>query len=269
MDEAGADHPRLHLRIVDDAGAVTSLGEWMSFVTAELTRQGTAIRQLGTQSADMSRELSALTLSLAESRLAARGFRSACADLRQRLDDLDRRLNNMLALFEENFGGGQTEQGMRHHDYAAEYAILVEQKIIGLALDILPGRTQATAREKAEFVAAVCFDLFGVPEVPEQQLVARLPESAPAQAIQRMRDICAEARALRAKAAQGRPQRWEFGCEVDVPVDEEWQELWTGADHGGVVDFVVAPAYVVDSDTLLRKQKVFTSLPPGGDPAQG
>jgi hypothetical protein len=174
------------------------------------------------------------------------------------MDDLDRRLNNILALVENHFGAGQTEQGMRHHDYAEEYAALVEQKIVGLALDILPGGIHAAPKEKAEFVALVCAGLFGEPEIPEQELICRLPEAAPASAVQRMRDICAEARALRAKVARGRSQRWEFSCQLDVPVNEEWQELWTGATQGGVIEFVVAPAYFVDSNVLLQKQKVFT-----------
>jgi hypothetical protein len=35
--------------------------------------------------------------------------------------------------------------------------------------------------------------------------------------------------------------------------------MWPGSVDGGLVDFVVAPAYLVDSDTLLKKQRVFTA----------
>jgi hypothetical protein len=258
MNTAGDDRPRLRLCVADGAGTTTSLEEWMSFVTDELARQRAVIKELSNQSAEISRALLALKSSLAESRQFARALGGDSADQRQRMADLDRRLNNILALIERNFSGGQTEQAMQHHDYATEYVVLVEQKIIGLALDILPGGADATPREKAEFVAAVCADLFGALEVTEQQLLGRLPEAAPARAIERMREICAEARALRAKVAHGRPQRWEFSCETDVPINEDWQELWTGAPLGGVIEFVVAPAYFVDSDTLLMKQKVFT-----------
>jgi hypothetical protein len=254
----GDDDQRLQLRVVNEAGSVTGLDEWMSFVGAELRRQGIMITQLGRQSAEISQELSALNSSLAESRLMAQGMRGDAADLRQRLDDLDRRLNNILALFETRLGGGQTEQGMQHHDYAQQYIALVEQKIMSLALDTVPGGAHATPREKAEFVALMCADLFGAAEIAEQQLIGRLPESAAASVLHRIRDICAEARTLRAKIAQGRPQRWEFNCELGVPVNAEWQEPWTGAAYDGMVEFVVAPAYVVDSGTLLMKQRVFT-----------
>jgi hypothetical protein len=269
MGAAGDDRPRWHLRVADEAGLGTSLDEWMSSVTAELTRQRTDIDQLGRQSADISEQISALMSSVNESRLSANGLRGDSADLKQRMDDLDRRLNKLLALFEKHFGGGQTEQGMQHHDYAAEYLALVEQKIVGLALDILPGGTQATPREKAEFVAAVCRGLFRTPEVQEQQLIDLVPETAPAQAIRRVREICAEARDLRAKVANGRPQRWEFDCEVGAPIREDWQEPWPGATPGGTIEFVVVPAYFVDSSMPLRKQKVFTSETGPAGPAEG
>jgi hypothetical protein len=261
MGTAGDDRLRLHLRVADNAGPGTSLEEWMSSVAAELTRQRTDIDQLGRQSAEIREEISALKSSSSESRLFAKSLRGDSADLKQRMDDLDRRLNKLLALFEKHFGGGQTEQGIQHHDYAAEYLALVEQKIVGLAHDVLRGGIQATPREKAEFVATVCAGLFGTPEVPEQRLIRLLPEAAPAQAIQRMGEICAEARGLRAKVANGRPQHWEFECEVGVPVREDWQEPWAGTTPGGMVEFVVVPAYFVDSSVLLQKQKVFTSEP--------
>jgi hypothetical protein len=258
MDTAGDDRPRLYLRVASGEGQAISLDEWMSFITDELTGQKAAIRQLIRQSADLKEELAALRSSITGSRLSAQGLRGASADLRQRMDDLDRRLNKILALVEESLGGGQTEQAIQHHDFADEYTALVEQKITGLALDILPEGTRSTPREKAVFVAAVCADLFQAPEVLEQQLIGRLPDAAPEETVQRMRDICAEARDLRAKVAHGRPQRWEFGCRIAAPVDDHWQELWTGAAHDGVIDFVVTPAYFVDSNVLLRKQKVFT-----------
>lgn len=270
MDTAGDDGLRLQLRVANNDGPAIPLEEWMSFITAELTRQQAVMQQLSIQLAELSHEVPVLRSALTESRLSAQTLRSASVELRQRMDDLDRRLNKVLALIEENFGGGQTEQAMQHHDYVDEYVALVEQKVVGLALEILPDGTQATAREKAEFVAEVCAGLFGAPQVIDEQLIGLLPVAAAEEAIQRMREICACARALRAKVTQGRPQRWEFGYEP-APVDSQWQEPWTGAARDGVVEFVVTPAYFVDTNTLLHKQKVFTSeagSAPDADPAE-
>lgn len=254
-----ADGGRRPLRVLIDSGmgSVVSLEDWMSWVAAELGNQSTLIDQLRRQSAEISRELSALKSEFYEEQLSARSLPRDSADLRQRVDDLDRRLNDVLALFEKHFGGGQTEQGMLHHDYAAEYMELVEQRILALTLEILSDGPHASPRDKAEFVAAVCFDLFGTSEVREQHLLERLPERVSPSVIRRAQKICADARSLREKVADGRPQHWEFGYKAGVRIDEERQEPWPGSYDGGVVEFVVVPAYVVDSDTLLKKQRVF------------
>lgn len=281
MDTAGDDGLRLHLCVADDAGPAVPLDEWMSRIAAELAQQKAAISQLIRQTESIGGELSALRSTLAENRLTAQSLRGTSADMRQRMDDLDRRLNKVLALIQDHVGGGQSELAMQHHDYVDEYVALVEQKITGLALDILPDGVRAAPRDKAAFVAAACADLLGTPEVLERQLIGRLPPGTQEETIRRTRDICAGARALRAKVAQGRPQRWEFGCDIASPIDTRWQEPWTGAALDGVIEFVVAPAYVVDENTLLCKQKVFTagigageagSAPtedPAEDPAEG
>ena len=249
----------------------------------------------------------------------------------------------MLALFDAHFGAGQSEQGMLHHDHATDYLVLVEQKVVPLARDVLPGSEDlsgrdggsprdsapptdgkpsdgkpsdgkpsdgkltdrkpadrkpadskprnskprdgaprdsapprdgtprdsapprdgvptdgASPRDRAQFVAAVCRGLFGDAEIDERRLLRMLPEDASQDACLRMHGICEQARSLRAKVAHGRPQRWEFGDVPGAPVDAERQELWPGSDPGGVVEFVVVPAYMVDTDTLLRRQRVFT-----------
>ena len=66
-------------------------------------------------------------------------------------------------------------------------------------------------------------------------------------------------RALREKVARGRAQRWEFGCQPGAAVDPNWQEEWPNAVQDGAVEFVVAPAYIVDEGRVLVHQLVFTA----------
>jgi chromosome segregation ATPase len=205
MSTADDEPWRLRLCVEDDAGRTMPLERWLISIQTELDRLKATIEQLSIQSRNIVQELSALGSGLAESHRSAQGFRGAAADLHQRMDELDRRLNNILAKVEENLGGGQTEQAMRHHDYVDEYVALVEQKITGLAREIVPDSHPDAAREKARFVAEVCTRLFKEPEVLEQQLIDDLSAqtAAPDGAVQRMRDICTGARALRAKIAHG------------------------------------------------------------------
>jgi hypothetical protein len=260
MNVAGGGRQPLHVLIESGMGSFISLEDWISWVDAELRNQSTAIDELRRQSADIGREFAALKSEFYEQLSTYSEPRDP--DLRQRMDNLDQRLNDILALFEKHFGGGQTEKGMLHHDYAMEYIALVEQRILALVLEILSGSPHAAPRDKAKFIAVVCYDLFGTPEVREQPLLDRLPEGTSPPVIERARKICADVRLLREKVADGRSQRWEFGYTAGARIDEERQEAWPGSCDGGVVEFVVAPAYIVDSDTLLWKQRVFMI---GGD----
>jgi hypothetical protein len=174
------------------------------------------------------------------------------------MDYLDQRLNKVLALFDDKLGGGQTEEGMLHHSYAKEYLSLVEQQIGSLAVDVFSFFPGCSPRDKAWFISAVCRALFGSPEVRGQEVMAALPGAVPPSVAQHVGDICAEAQALREKVAQGRSQVWDFDHTPGGEVDPDRQTLWVGSVADGVVDFVVAPAYVVDSDKLLEKQRVFT-----------
>jgi hypothetical protein len=268
MDTADDEPRQWRLCVADDNAQTMSIEEWMSAVWAALAQQRSAVEQLARKSQDTSEELAALGSSLADGRRSAQAFRDTAAELRQRMDDLDRRLNKILAIVEEKIGGGQTEQGMQHHDYVGEYVTLVEQKITGLALEVLPDGAGATPREKAVFVAKVCAALFQGPVILEQQLIDSLSPAVSEEAVQRVREICADAADLRTKVTRGRPQHWDFVCSPGVPVDAKRQEPWTGADREGLIEFVVAPAYRVDSDTMLCKQKVFTrAAGPALDPA--
>jgi len=256
---AGEDGPRTRLLVDGGNGTVVLLEEWMSRVATDFRGLAADVDELRRQSAEIRQELSTIITAFNDERHWVRSLPRESADFRQRLEELDQRLNNVLDLFEKHFGGsGQTEQAMLHHEYAAEYLALVEQKILALALDVLADGP-ALPRDKAALVAAVCLDLFGYPEIQEQRLMDRLQHNRSVNVTRRIEEICSDARLLRQKASLGRQQRWDFGYTRGLPVDEERQEMWPGSVDGGLVDFVVAPAYLVDSDTLLKKQRVFTA----------
>jgi hypothetical protein len=247
--------------IIESEGGFTSLEDWMYWAEQEIRTQAAALSELGQrterESAQLRAELIAMRAELRETRALAQQPQPG-ADLVGRIDDIDHRLNKVLALFTERLGGGQTEEGMLHHAHAGEFVSLIEQGILPLTRDyfqVVPG---GSARGKAEFASYVCHALFAGPEVQEEQLVDGLTRDSAAAAASRARQLCADARTLRDKAATGRPQRWEFGCTEGAPLDPDWQLAWTGSDEDGVVAFVVAPAYVVDAETVLEKQRVFT-----------
>jgi hypothetical protein len=250
------DEPRSRL-FVRAGDAVLSLEEWIAWVSAQIGRLTAEVDRLTSQATEIHRELSGFVVDFRK----VRNLPREGADLRRCIDELDQRLNNVLDLVEQQISGhGPTEQAMLHHDYAAEYLALVEQKILALALDVLDERI-ATPLEKAEFVAFMCLQLFGEPEVREDRMLGHLRPDRAGTLAGRIQDICAQARELREKAARGRPQRWDFTCVRGAPPDAERQEPWPGSAEEGVVDFVVAPAYVVDSDTLLKKQRVYITAP--------
>ena len=212
---------------------VTPLGpleEWISQVQARLDEQAATIDGLGGQ----------------------------ISELRQQASDLDRRLTKILALIDDQMGGGQSEEGMLHHTYAREYESLVEQQILALAVAVFRAFPDASPAERAEFVAFTCSALFGAQEVARSKFIDALSPELPEAVFVLARQICERARELRSKVAQGRPQRWSFDFIPGALLDSETQVPWAGSAEGGCVAFVVAPAYVVESGALLAKQRVFT-----------
>jgi hypothetical protein len=116
-----------------------------------------------------------------------------------------------------------------------------------------------SARETGMFVARICFWLFAEREVRERDLLDHLPGGLSAKALRDIETVSGAARHLRMRVSMTEgPQRWDFHHEVGVPLDEIWQERWFGSEIDGVVEFVVAPAYVV-SDAVFVRQRVFTS----------
>jgi hypothetical protein len=73
-------------------------------------------------------------------------------------------------------------------------------------------------------------------------------------------ELADRAQEIREEASSSRrAHRWDFDITPGAPVDGRRQEIWTTADPGGSIEFVVAPAYVVDENSLIVKQLVFTS----------
>lgn len=262
--------PRVRL-FVEEASQVTPIEDWLGWLHKQVTDHVAAIEELTAQSSRTYQELTAMRAELRDVQALVREPARDAADIERRmgesgrrLDELDRRLNKVLALLGDARGGGQSEQGMLHYSYVREYDSLVEQQVLSLAVGVYQGRPGVTARDKALFVARVCGALFGSPQVREQEVVDGLPAGVSAGVIQQAREVCATARALRQKIVQGRPRHWDWEYIPEAEIDPDRQEPWAGS-LGEIVDFVVAPAYVVDSDTRLGKQRVFTVARADGD----
>jgi hypothetical protein len=246
---------RVHL-FVENGGQYRPFDDWISWAEDQIVRQSAEIEELKLRSAQATAELAVARSEFQEAQAFAQRLTSH-DELDQRMNELDGRLNKVLALVNDNLGGGQSEQDILHHTHASEYVSLVEQRVLSLMLDVFRD-SLATPQDKAKFVASACAALFGSREVREEDLISSMGPGLPAPAIERAREICAQVRALRTKIDDGRPQSWRFECTQGIGIDPDWQEPWAGSVADGVVDFVVAPAYVVDSDTLLAKQWVFT-----------
>jgi hypothetical protein len=251
--------------LIESEGTAFTLEDWMYWVDQEIKTLVAAhnelidiVKQEQQQSAHLRAEMAKAQAELRKTRALAQQLQPGVADVVKRIDGIDHRLNKVLALFTERLGGGQTEEGMAHHSYAGEFVSLIEQGILGLTRDLFQAVPGGSVRHKAEFASYVCQVLFAAPEVEEQRLVDGLHQEGAQAAVPRARQLCADARKLRGKAATGRPQRWEFDYTKGEPLDPDRQLAWTGSDEDGVVAFVVAPAYIVDADTVLEKQRVFT-----------
>jgi hypothetical protein len=260
--------PNRRLRVglyIEGADGTNPLEAWILWAEEQFNAQAAAISELMRNSTEAYNELAAVRAGLNETQALIQKPLSSMDDIQRRMDYLDQRLNKILALFDDKLGGGQTEEGMLHHSHAKEYLSLVEQQIGSLAVDVFYFFPRSSPRDKAWFIASVCHALFGSPEVRGQEVMAALPGAVPSSVTRHVGDICAEAQALREKVALSRSQVWDFDHTPGSDVDPDRQTLWVGSVADGVVDFVVAPAYVVDSNKLLEKQWVFTV--PRPDPA--
>jgi hypothetical protein len=264
----GSSLPPQARLLFEIAGQPFDLQTWLPWVTGEIQRHAAVLEERDRrlderdrQLAAVSQEVSALRSELQQVRALAKTKAEGPVGLRDQMADMDRRLNKILALVNDKLGGGQTEEAMMHHTYAKEYVSFVEQKIGLLTVNFFRAFA-VSPQEKAQFVATLCEYLFAHQDVHEDELVGALQRDVDdlqlrRALVQQARDLCAQARALRGKAAVGRRQRWEFSFTPGDALNAEWQEPWRGSDHEGVAAFVVAPAYMVDDRTPLAKQWVF------------
>ena len=257
MSKSGQGGLRIQLVVDSPGNAPFTFERWMADITLAIQELNGAVAELRRQAGEVRSEIAALRAMNDDTKQQMLSLLRGSDDLQVRMNGLDERLDSVLAMVNSRFDvDSQTEQGMLHHEYAKQYLSLVEQKAVAIARDIY-----TTPFDKAGFIAALCRDLFETTEVREQDLMHRLPYGVPSQTVHRAREICADARSLRDKIAGSRDQRWDFSFARGAEVDATWQEIWPGSELDGVIDFVVAPAYVVDHGARLTKQRVFTAQP--------
>jgi hypothetical protein len=270
--DGGADY-------IGIADWILKANEALAGLRAQNTWVATQISTLTARQADRDRaeQESARTAS-GSMKTWRREMDQSLADLRAQIAALGQRLNQTLeavdtltaAVAGQGAGGSvrQSEDGIAHHTHAQNYRAIRDQQIRMLLQHVrtLDGKALGN-REKAEFMADVCAELFGPKQAAADDVIDRLAERYYVTGIQHsLADLCAEVRTLREKTSHGRPQRWEFGCAPGAAVEAGWQEEWPNAVQDGVVEFVVAPAYIVDDGTVLVNQMVHTVRPDGEAP---
>jgi hypothetical protein len=195
---------------------------------------------------------------------ALRSLTAQMNTLSHRFNEILERLDSLSASAAAQSSGAsqrQTQEGIAHHTYVEEYQVIRDSTVRGLLQHTRSrdGR-ELNGRERAQFTARLCDDLFGADHVSANQILNRLAAHYEvADAERRIPALCEEVRALRDKVSRGRPHRWQFTCDLGAPVNPNWQEEWPHARQGGVIEFVVAPAYVVDDGAVLVPQLVFTA----------
>jgi hypothetical protein len=264
---------RVSIRISVDLGDghttrdAVPLARWIEDVAVTLHRLSSEVSELKAANSRLADDFDRLAsqAGLSESEIRS-VLEPVFSGLDRRIANVDGRLDDLLAQRDnqqrddQQSGDKRSEDDMAHYDYATKFQALVEQSVIGLVRDT--GQQQRPRfHRKAEQVADVCRSLFGEAPPDPKRIQAILEPGAHLrpQIPARIADTCAAAVALRTKITRGRSQRWVFDAQPNVPVDPGRQEVWTGCPPEGLVLFVVVPAYVVDVDTWLSKQIVFTA----------
>jgi hypothetical protein len=193
-----------------------------------------------------------------------RGLTAQMSVLSRRFGEILETLDSLSAAVAARSTGAsdrQTQEGIAHHSYVQEYQVIRDSSVRGLLQHTRTrdGR-ELDGRERARFVAELCAELFGPTHVSANQILNRLAAHYDvADAERRIPSLCEDVRTLRDKVARGRPHRWDFTCNAGALVNPDWQEEWPHAQQGDVIEFVVAPAYVIDDGAVLVSQLVFTT----------
>jgi hypothetical protein len=173
--------------------------------------------------------------------------------------DLDNRLRTLQRLLTEQRHDVTTEESLVHLGLASEYTVLVTQRLLHLAHQLIEENQADRGLRVAQTVAKLSYLLFRPNPAQTRDVLNsfRLAKDHPL-AVGVDQTIKA-ALNLRRKANQT-PDRiiWDFDVQPHSPV-HEGQRTWGNCDPSHPVRFVVAPAYRVNG-RIFSPQLVYTSI---------
>ncbi|MFF5538547.1 hypothetical protein ACFY71_39885 [Streptomyces cinerochromogenes] len=192
-----------------------------------------------------------------------RVLQQAYTQMEGRLQDVERRLDALLAARAEARGDVPSNAHSTHHVIAREYDALVEQKVQGLAraaASSVAAAPPGAATRMLWLMGRICSVLFGQDEPEGKAVLAAVGKSRLDPLASQASRLSSCALDLRQRSAQtGLPAHWDFELMPGEPLDEEWQEAWPSCDTTLPGQFVIAPAYLV-AEQVFSRQRVCTGL---------
>lgn len=153
--------------------------------------------------------------------------------------------------------GRLSEQDAAHHDLGVRYTALVQHLTSSLVYRAGVGAEGPLA--VARLTRELCDVLFGADEPHRERIARILPEAHRSELTADVDDVVRQVRLLRDDVrTAGRKQRWDFEPLSEILNEEIQEQLPSPQPASQLIDFVVAPAYIVDDATVVVRQKVVT-----------
>jgi len=183
--------------------------------------------------------------------------------------DLDNRLRTLQRLLTEQRGDVTKEESLVHLGLAREYTVLVTQRLLHLAHQLVEENQAERSLKVAQAVAKLCHLLFRPHPARSRDVLNSFRLAKDHSLAASVDQITGATLNLRQQANQT-PDRitWDFAVELDSRV-HDGQRTWGSCDPSHPVRFVVAPAYLVNG-RIFSPQLVYTSIQPvdlGDSPA--
>jgi hypothetical protein len=172
----------------------------------------------------------------------------------QQNDELDARFTKVLAMQTTAGSAGASARHVEHHEIADRYRTFVDQELTSAARVVGAGRRQKpTVEGHAHDMGELSLAVFAGVEI-DQRLLADLLKKEPSWATR----LAVGATELRMLAAAALPVgTWSFDLHPRTALDPATQRPWGDYAPDTPLDFVVAPAYVVDNK-VFEPQRVAT-----------
>lgn len=189
-------------------------------------------------------------------------------DLRQellqavaRVDRLERRFAAMLAAQIRQRGDLPSNAHAEHEIIARDYQTLVEHRLAALARTSVRISPRGPAYQPAHlwYLGELTQALFQEPPVAGQiEAALHLDEAGRNALATPIERVLAEAKALWQRAERtGLPFRWDFDLLPGTELDPGRQAAWLSCDPCLPVQYVIAPAYIVERQ-VFGLQRVLT-----------